>query len=370
MLIRMTFAAVVISLAIATWTSPCSAQSSKSDYRASTATKRQAFGSRSENEASRDVLLHLRAMRDCWTDPYLIVTPDDSRLEDDGLYIRCGSEYALRFAELQDAVVHALKLISDQKLKTQIVGATEVFNDLDTLHRLFNSRAYFFKSVVTVSDIFPIIRKYSIPYQENRISKVVVYKWVVPSRRTYIDDLAARIGMSPRDTNPTLTPTQISVAIDDLDWSVTERQKGGYDWYLRRHPQGRHVTEARYLIDHKDEIQQEEQKRQSQVRQELLEVTRQVFEAYIRADKATLEQLLANTFPSRPLYIERLKSQPEVLSFEIKDFQVQFVLYLQAYRAQAKIQYLSVLKEQRELPYTITYAKSAQGWQVVDWRSP
>ncbi|MGH9927613.1 MAG: hypothetical protein ACREA9_00145 [Pyrinomonadaceae bacterium] len=87
-------------------------------------------------------------------------------------------------------------------------------------------------------------------------------------------------------------------------------------------------------------------------------------------DYEQLQLLLANSFPSRAFFIARLKAQPEVLSFEIKDFQMHRVDYLQAYRTQSKIQYLSAFKQQREFPYTTTYAKGAQGWQVIAWRSP
>jgi len=66
----------------------------------------------------------------------MVITADDPRFEDDGLYMRCGNEYALRFAELQDAVARAEQSINERKLESQIVAAAEALNDLDMLQRL------------------------------------------------------------------------------------------------------------------------------------------------------------------------------------------------------------------------------------------
>ena len=252
MLIRfqsVTFALIISCSLFAVTDWPCAAQSiSKSGHANSSANTSRASRTRSEAEASLQALARLRALRDCWSDPYMIIAADDSRSENDSLYLRCGDQYSLRWAELQDAAEHSMRSINDRALRREISAAMESFNDLDSLHRLFNSRAYFMTRDIRVSDIFPIIRKYKIHYKENRISKVTVYKVMMPFRRTHIDQLARLIGNAPPDTNPTLTPAQAADAADDLDWSFVTRQGRGYDWYLRRHPQGRHASEARQLV--------------------------------------------------------------------------------------------------------------------------
>ena len=112
----------------------------------------------------------------------------------------------------------------------------------------FLSRAYFMTRDIRVSDIFPIIRKYNIRYKENRVSKVTIYQAMMPLRRNHIDELAKLVSSAPPDTNPTLTQSQAADAADELDWSFVTRQGRGYDWYLRRHPQGRHAPEASHLV--------------------------------------------------------------------------------------------------------------------------
>jgi hypothetical protein len=222
----------------------------KSGHAKSTATKTPASHSTSEGQASLQMLERLRAFRDCWSDPYMIIAGDDPRVENDALYLRCGDQYSLRWAELQDTAAHTMRSVNDRALTREINAAIETFNDLDNLHRLFNSRAHFMTRDIRVSDIFAIVSKYNIPYKENRISKVTVYQAMMPLRRTHIDQLAKLIGNVPPDTNPTLTPAQAVDAGDDLDWSFVTRQRQGYAWYLRRHPQGRHAAEARNFVNH------------------------------------------------------------------------------------------------------------------------
>ncbi len=237
-----------VLLAVSAW--PTIAQSiSKSGHANSSSRNTPTPTSRriTEDQASLQMLERLRAFRDCWSDPYMIIAGDDPRAENDALFLRCGDQYSLRWAELQDAAAQALGSVKNRALSRQINAAIATFTDLESLHSLFNSRAYFMQRDVRVSDIFPIVRKYNIPYWDNRISKVAVYQAMMPLRRTHIDELARLIGNPPPDTNPTLTPAQAADAADNLDWSLVTRQGRGYDWYLRRHPQGLHASEARRL---------------------------------------------------------------------------------------------------------------------------
>jgi hypothetical protein len=245
--IALVFACILI--AVSSW--PTIAQSiSRSGHGDSSAMKTPASRGITEDQASLQMLERLRAFRDCWSDPYMIIAGDDPRAENDALFLRCGDQYSLRWAELQEATAQALGSVKDRAISRQINAAIATFTDLESLHHLFNSRAYFMTRDVRVSDIFPIVRKYNIPYKENRISKVTVYQAMMPLRRTHIDELAKLLDNAPRDTNPTLTPAQAADAADDLDWSFVTRQRQGYGWYLRRHPQGRHAAEARNLVKH------------------------------------------------------------------------------------------------------------------------
>jgi len=153
----------------------------------------------------------------------------------------------LLFDDLQESVSNSLSSITGAELRTEIVAANKVLNDLNSLHRLFNSRAYYVQREIQTSDVASILRKYNIIIAKKTISKVTLYREVIPHRRLHIDRLAALISNAPPDNNPTLTPEEIGIRIDEMEWSFVTRQGRGYDWYLRRHPGGRHAGEARKL---------------------------------------------------------------------------------------------------------------------------
>ena len=209
----------------------------------------------SDNGAAIKVLIHLRTLRDCWNDPYMVIVGDDPKFENDTLYRRCGSDYLLLFDDLQESVSNSLSSITGAELRTEIVEANTVLNDLNSLHRLFNSRAYYVQREVQTSDVASILRKYNINVRKKTISKVTLYQEIIPHRRLHIDRLAALIGNAPLDNNPTLSPEEIAIKIDEMEWSLVTRQGRGYDWYLRRHPYGRHAEEARKLNSRQGTVQ-------------------------------------------------------------------------------------------------------------------
>jgi hypothetical protein len=209
----------------------------------------------SDNGAAIKVLIHLRTLRDCWNDPYMVIVGDDPRSENDTLYRRCGSDYLLLFDELQESVSNGLRSISRAELRTEMVAANEVLNDLYFLQRLFNSRAYYVQREIQTSDVASILRKYNINVRKKTISKVTLYQEIIPHRRLHIDRFAALIRNAPPDNNPTLTPEEIAIKVDEMEWALVTRQGRGYDWYLRRHPQGRHAEEARKLSSRQGTVQ-------------------------------------------------------------------------------------------------------------------
>ena len=199
------------------------------------------------NEAAIRVLIQLRTLRDCWNDPYMVILGDDPKLENDTLYRRCGSDYLLLFDDLQESVSNGLRSITGAELRAEMVAANRVLNDLYSLHRLFNSRAYYLRSEIQTSDVASILSTYNINVRNKTISKVTLYREIIPHRRLHIDRFAALISNAPPDKNPTLSPEEIAIRVDEMEWAVVTRQGRGYDWYLRRHPHGRHAEEARKL---------------------------------------------------------------------------------------------------------------------------
>lgn len=372
---HLAFAICLFSISAVTAASFCSAQSD-TKYGRSTipAAKRPAATNKSKVEASFEVLARLRAMRDCWNDPYQVGVGDDPKYENDSLFFRCDDEYPLRLAEAQTAVSEALIWLKDPVLIREVTAAIGVFNDLETLHRVFESRGYFILRVVRVSDIYPIAHKYNLPYRDNEISKFTVYQEMMPKRRVHIDRLASLIPGAPADSNPTLTPEQAAMAVDDLDWYYAMREgpeKKRYDWYLGRHPQGRHAAEARKPVEQPEVYKKEQDARIAQLHDELFGVTHQVIEAYIRGNKAVFDRLLGPNFPTRALYISRLRPQTDVASFEIRDLKIQTMdYYAELYRADVLVHYKSLMNnKERDYHNWILYKRSNGVWQIVEWHS-
>lgn len=61
-----------------------------------------------------------------------------------------------------------------------MVEANRILNDLDSLHRLFNSRAYYLQREIQASDVASILRKYNINVRKKTISKVTLYQEIIP----------------------------------------------------------------------------------------------------------------------------------------------------------------------------------------------
>lgn len=185
----------------------------------------------------------------------MVIVGDDPKFENDSLYRRCGNDHFLHFNDLQESVNNALLAITRVELRTEMLAANKVLTDLDSLHRLFNSRAYYLRREIQTSDVASILRKYNVDVRKKTISKVTLYREIIPHRRLHIDRFAALIRNAPPDSNPTLTPEEIAIRVDEMEWSVVTRQGRGYDWYLRRHPNGRHAEEARKLSGQQGNVQ-------------------------------------------------------------------------------------------------------------------
>jgi hypothetical protein len=142
-----------------------------------------------------------------------------------------------------------------------------------------------------------------------------------------------------------------------------------YEWYLRWYPQGRHAAEARQSISRKDEIKKQRSEELETVREDLERTTRRVLEAYVRGDKATYASYLSSRFPSRQIYIAKLKPQSDVASFEITEMEVKPVgSDQQLFRATMNVRYTSILNKQRDYRNSILYLKTDRGWEIIEWR--
>jgi hypothetical protein len=219
-----------------------------------------------------------------------------------------------------------------------------------------------------VSDIYPIIHKYSLSYAENETTKGEIYRQMMPLRRIHVDRLATLLPNAPADSNPTLTPTQAIAGNDDLTWARVQ-QDLSFDWYLRAYPNGRHANEARRALARKDELLKQRDAQLEVVERDLQAATNRVFQAYVRGDKATFGSYLSSRFAGRSLRIAELKPQPDVASFEITDFEAKpYYSDGQTYRATMSVRYTSIFNAIRNYPYSILYLRTDHGWEILEWR--
>ena len=293
---------------------------------------------------------------------------DEPKQKSEDDFYRCGAEYALRLAEAKAAVNDVSDSTTNTAIVREATAAIEVFNDLDTLRKVFNRSAFSSLSESTrISEIYPIIHRYNIQYKENWTSKGEIYRQMMPQRRVHIDRVAALIQDAPPDSNPTLTPAQAAAATDDLTWAEAVRRMS-YESYLRSFPAGRHAAEARDSIARKDQIRKERDEQLESVRRDLQDTTHKVLEAYVRGDKVTYGNFLSTRFPSRGIYIAKLKPPPDVASFEISAFEVKhYESDEQLYRATMNVHYTSIFNKQRDYHNSILYLKNDRGWEIVEW---
>lgn len=361
--------AVLISsllLSAAVFSLTATAQPSQTFRRGSTTRTKESLA-RFDKEAALRLLARLRAIRDCWIDPYAMLPSEYPNDKSDMAFYGC-AEYALRLAEARAAVDDAVE-INNPAIRREATAAIDVFNDLEVLRQFFNRNLLSsLTKNASVSEIYPIVHKYKIAYSQDKTTKAEIFRQMMPRRRMHVDRLAGLISDAPADSNPTLTPDQALAANDDLTWSRASREMA-YEWYLRWYPQGRHAGEARQSIARKSEIQKERNDRLEEVRAELESHTKKVFAAYVRGDKAAYGSFLSDRFPSRALYIARLKPQGEVASFEIKDFQVKrYKPDYDLYKATMTVHYVSIFNKTRDYHNSLLYLKSDRGWEIVEWR--
>lgn len=89
----------------------------------------------------------------------------------------------------------------------------------------------------------------------------------------------------------------------------------------------------------------------------------------LRQQSCLRSSSLGPTFPSRALYISRLRPQTDVASFEVKDLKIQIMdYYAELYRADVMVHYKSLMNnKERDYHNSIRYKRTNGTWQIVEW---
>ncbi|HEV7747256.1 MAG TPA: hypothetical protein VGO56_19830 [Pyrinomonadaceae bacterium] len=177
-----------------------SAPAAQTQRRGSTTTTNVSSLANPDTEVALQMLARLRAMRDCWVDPYVMLPSEDPNRISEVAFYGCGSDYALRLAEARAAVDDGAETINNPAIRREATAAISVFKDLDVLRQFFNRNLLSSLTENTwVSDIYPIIHKYNISYSQDKTSKAEIYRQMMPLRRVNVDRLGVLVRNAPKD---------------------------------------------------------------------------------------------------------------------------------------------------------------------------
>src|SRR5262245_15121466 len=216
----------------------------------------------------------LRRLRDGWfnADPELVL--------DGGAIIPEWKldkrNYELFMLEAQDAVNSALKTVSDNVVREGLRSAMEIYLDLEEIHKTF-ARYSIIGDFAKVSDVYPYVKKYSLPYKTNQIHIGIVCAVLLPIGRERINHLISMLGGRPE-------PSPVNASHVELKFWRQVRRSGkpeDYESYLAKYPEGEFADEARTKTNEGEKI-----------RQELAAIADRIIVAARKGDEATLDLLL------------------------------------------------------------------------------
>lgn len=250
----------------------------RSKTRAQTPAPKRSLSER-ERALAQNALSKLRILRDGWrdVDPELV-------WRNAVMGGKTDREYELHLLEAKDAVNEALMGLPDGALKEAIRSAMDVFLDLEEIYRIFNKGLASITTVTKVTDIYPYVKKYSVPYQGNDIHKDKVYMVLLPIRRERINRIISMLGGTP-EAAPV---DEKMVELKFWNSIANSTNPADFEAYLAKYPNGRNVGRAKALTTEGRRIHQE-----------LADIARQVIEAGRRGDKATLDAWLADDYVGR-----------------------------------------------------------------------
>jgi hypothetical protein len=198
-------------------------------------------------KAAELALSRLRVLRDGWNDvnrEFIRPNLTAGRKLDSG-------EYEVQYLEARTSVDEALRVLPKGELRTAIAQAMELFDDLEEIRAVFANRSPITTSV-RVSDVYPYLKKYNVPYESGIIRgsyglmlhKDFVMSYILPIRYARVNRVEFLLGgslqpmppaptfeqmyrISPPKPSPPAPPGPSEDELKDIVRKALEARRGG-----------------------------------------------------------------------------------------------------------------------------------------------
>jgi len=288
-----------------------------------------------QRRVAEEALARLRVLRAGWRDvnrQYI-----DSHFAYAQRYNR--RVYAVQYLEARSAVHDALVVLPGIELRAAIQEAMDVFEDLEAITEVFRTNSPFTTNV-RVTDIFPYLKKYKVPYENGilpggpsqMLHQDFVMSYVLPWRYARVNRVEVLLGGKVEPTPPPPTHEQMFGVLKE-------------------------PTVPKVTSD------------------ELKELARQALEARLQGNRARMEPLLDYTFLAygregaewnKDLYLEKMAPDQTVKSFEILRAELTVWNYRPSLTFEVK--YESHLGSFKSAKYTLNFVERNGQWLIASWR--
>jgi len=321
---------------LSTWTTATAQEVSSPVRRARTTRAAPRPVSAEGREAAERALARLRSLRDGWNDVnrqfikqgFVAAQRFDSRV------------YEVQYLEAKTAVGDALQHLPKGELRAAIEQAIEIFDDLEAITNIFRKNSPFTTNV-RVTDIFPYLKKYNVPYESGvtrtsyslTLHQDFVMSYILPLRYARVNRVEVLLGGKSRPVPP--PPT--------------------YEQMFRVPP-----PPVRPNVDV----------------EELKRIARQAVEERLRGNRTGMNALLDDSFVfyrfertelNKGQYLSQLVADPMVKGFEFEQADLSFRQAVPVLIT--KIRYESVRGEFRSFKNTFTFVNHNGTWLIATWKS-
>jgi hypothetical protein len=288
-------------------------------------------------QAATQALARLQALRDGWNDvnrAYIV------RNFEMGQKLN-PSAYELQYLETKVTVAEALDKLPKTELRTAILQAMELFDDLEDLEKIFEKKSPL-ATTIYISDVFYYLKKYHVPYEEGmeqgifgfKLHKDFVLSYVLPQRYALVNRVEVLLGGKPAPVPPPPTYEQM--------FSVP-KQKPPLD-------------------------------RASVKAGELKEIARQALEARLHGDRTQMSALLDDQFSfygpegqhlDKQMYLQKMRADPAVKAFEIERAELSF--WDDTPVLATTVMYESFLGQFKSFKNTFHFVNRGGRWLIAAW---
>ncbi|HEX8000883.1 MAG TPA: hypothetical protein VF528_21050 [Pyrinomonadaceae bacterium] len=251
--------------------------------------------------------------------------------------------YAVQYLEAKAAVGETLRVLPKGELRSAIEQAMDIFDDLEAITEIFRKTSPF-TTDVRVTDIFPYLKKYNIPYESGvmRVSyglilhQDFVMSYILPFRYAKVNRIEVLLGGRAQPIPPPPTYEQMF-----------------------------HVPAMKPPID-----------RSSVSVDALKGIARQAIEAKVRGNQTLLRDLLDDQFMfyalqgrqwDRERFFRSISPDPMVKNFKIERAELSF--RQEAPVLTTVIKYESLRGEFKSFNNTFTFVNRNGKWLIIRWRA-